>query len=362
MRRSPNGAFLSDFARSAIDWAWACDDALCITQLTEGFTAMTGFPVRQFIGAPLETLLEFSGPKDAAAFMAQLSRGEAMDDAVAIVKADDGPKPVHFSAVPIHSADGELLGLEGGAASAERKQSLFDVDDGDDSQLEIAHQVQHELRTPLNAIAGFAQIMREDLKHQADGRYAGYCDDILSASNHLLGLIDDMVTAYGAGKPDGSIIPVESDISVIVSEVQRLLQPVAEKAQVELALRPIDQVAACLTDRRKLKQIIVNLLENAIKFTPQGARAGIDIQADNPHFVDIVVWDEGPGIDPVDQDRIWQRYEKAGQETPYESSSPGLGLGLSVVKALADGIGAQLSLDSALGNGSRFTIRLPAAH
>ncbi|MEM7569881.1 MAG: HAMP domain-containing sensor histidine kinase [Pseudomonadota bacterium] len=352
---------MSDFARSTVDWAWACDAALCITQLSDSFTAMTGLPVRQFIGAPLESLLDFAGPQDAAAFMAQLSRGEPMNGALAILKAETGPLPVKFSAVPIHTGEGDLVGLEGAVVSAQRKPPLFEKDPEEEGNLQLAHQVQHELRTPLNAIAGFAQIMREDLKNQADGRYAGYCDDILSASNHLLGLIDDMVTAYGAGQPEGSLIPVESDIAIIIDEVDRLLRSVAEKADVQLSMNPSGQTVSCLTDRRKLKQILVNLLENAVKFTPAGGQAGIDVTVLDDHFAEVTVWDQGPGIAPEDQEKIWQRYQKAGQDTPYEASSPGLGLGLSVVKALADGIGAQLRLESALGQGSRFIIRLPIA-
>lgn len=360
LRHSTTGAFLNDFARSAIDWAWACDQALCITHLTDGFTAMTGRPTGEFLGAPLETLLDFSGAEDAASFMAQLSRGEPMDKQLVIVKAQTGPQPVRFSAVPLHDADGKLLGLEGGAVAMSRAQVLF-KDDEDDDQLQLAHQVQHELRTPLNAIAGFAQIMREDLKNQADGRYAGYCDDILSASNHLLGLIDDMVSAYAVTQSERGSIPVESDVAVVLDEVKRLLLPVAEKANVTLLINPTRHSASCLADRRKLKQIVMNLLENAIKFTPEGSRAGVDLKQNGSDKIDVIVWDEGPGIHQADQDRIWQRYQKGGQTTEYEASSPGLGLGLSVVRALADGIGAELVLDSALGEGSRFTVRLPLA-
>lgn len=359
LRHSPNGVFLSDFARGALDWAVTCDAALCVTHISDGYTAMTGIPVRQSVTQPLEDLLHFSSVEEAALFMARLSNGEAFHKEPIVVKAEAGTVPATLSAVPLNDADGALIGIEGGINALAEDPVNDNTAKNTDEQLRFAHQVQHELRTPLNAIAGFAQIMREDLQNQADGRYASYCDDILSASSHLLGLIDDMVSAYGASETGPAMVPTEIGLATLFTEVERLLLPVAEKAGVALVIHPPVPDVMCITDRRKLKQILVNLLENAIKFTPEGACAGIRMGDAEPHKISIIVWDDGRGIPLADQQRIWNRFEKSGRQSEYEAGSPGLGLGLSVVKALADGLGAQLLLESEEDQGTRFTISLP---
>jgi len=360
------GFALNDFSRATLDWAWTCDARLCITDLSEGFTAMTGLLPAALLDAPLETLGTFvnqaSLGDDAGKTLAKLASGQGITKALFSLNTTEAPTFVEMSAVPIFDSDKNLIGIEGGvvkpkpkAPAAQDQMSSYTA-----KQLDLAHQVQHELRTPLNAIVGFAQIMREDLKARSDGRYAAYCDDILSASNHLLGLIDDMVGAHGA--QEASLTPptvTVFQLSTFLEEIARMMEPSATQRGQALVIDKVASDFECTTDRRRLKQICVNLLENAIKFTPYGGRIGISVALDRPDGVDLCVWDEGAGISEQDQQAIWRRFEKGGAPSSLTASSPGLGLGLSVVKALSDSIGAQIILDSAPGRGSRFTLRLP---
>lgn len=357
------GFVLNDFSRSQLDWAWTCDAALCITDLSEGFTAMTGLVISRFLGEPLEALGDFVNGNEPSHSLATLARGEGISQAPFALKTDGEPLVVQFTAVPIFDPSGTLIGVEGGVSSLPKPSAHGDAETNDAAgakQLEVAHQVQHELRTPLNAIAGFAQIMREDLQGRADGRYAAYCDDILSASQHLLGLIDDLVGAHGAQQENLTAPTVtQFSLATLLDEVTRMVQPMADKSDRKFVLNAPAQDIQCTTDRRRLKQICLNLLENAAKFTPEEKSFGLAAGTPYTGVLDLAIWDEGPGIAPDDQAAIWDRFQKAGAPSSDKASSPGLGLGLSVVKSLAQSIGAQVILDSELGRGSRFTIRLP---
>lgn len=355
-----SGFVLNDFSRSKLDWAWTCDASLCLTDISEGFTAMTGRLCGPLLGAPLENLGQFEGAS-APEMLAKLSAGEGLSNVPFTLETTDKPIKVLLSAIPIFSGDKVLIGLEGGIVRATepvRETATF-ADNNTSRELHIAHQVQHELRTPLNAIAGFAQIMREDLKGRADGRYAGYCDDILSASQHLLGLIDDLVGAHDTQKTTlASPTVAPFNVATLFEEIRRLIEPMAARENRTLEIDAVDAALECTSDRRRVKQICLNLLENAVKFTPPGKALGLKVRQPASGALEILVWDEGPGIAEQDQALIWQRFQKAGDGTSYTSSSPGMGLGLSVVKSLADSIGAQIQLDSTLGEGSRFTVRL----
>lgn len=359
------GFFLSDFTRSKLDWAWTCDASLCITRLSEGFTAMTGLLPAAFIGAPLEKLGAFTQGESAGEYFAKLAAGRGVSDAKFALNCVSGCVDVLVSAVPIVNEEKSLLGFEGGVVrpAQEPIDSKKDAQGDQSHALDLAHLVQHELRTPLNAISGFAQIMREDLKGRSDGRYAEYCDDILSASQHLLGLVEDLVAANSADEKN--LAPptlVEFSLATLLEEVGRLIRPMAENAGRTLDLDTVNDQLLCTTDRRRLKQICLNLLENAVKFTPSGKSLGIAVAFPQRGTLDLTIWDQGPGISADEQSVIWDRFKKGGTPSEYTSSSPGLGLGLSVVKSLADSIGAKLLLDSVEGRGSRFTVRLPQVY
>ncbi|MEM6682583.1 MAG: HAMP domain-containing sensor histidine kinase [Pseudomonadota bacterium] len=359
----PNAAgfALNDFGRAGLDWAWTCDERLCITDISEGYTAMTGLLPSMLKGAPLEQLGTFADQHPGQNFAA-LASGKSLRDVPFAVNTATHPVPVELSAVPILNASKQMIGVEGGVVRryVAPAQPMEDDAQMTAQQLKLAHQVQHELRTPLNAIVGFAQIIRDDLQGRADGRYAAYCDDILSASNHLLGLIDDLVGAHGA-QQSALTAPSTNAFSLagFLDEVGRMLLPSAGQHGQELVIDAVDPELHYATDRRRLKQMCVNLLENAVKFTPHGGRLGISVNTAVPGLLDITIWDEGAGISKEDQALIWRRFEKGSSKTSLTSSSPGLGLGLSVVAALAESIGAELILDSEIGRGSQFTIRLP---
>jgi signal transduction histidine kinase/CheY-like chemotaxis protein len=213
----------------------------------------------------------------------------------------------------------------------------------------------HELRTPLNAIIGFSDLMRME-EPDGDRRNvpADWADHIHSSGRHLLGLINDILdlAKVEAGRLD--LRPGPLRIDTAVAETLTALTPLLDgkNLQVETHL----PVLTALADRIRFRQIMENLLSNAIKFTPAGGR--IAVTATGGTSVSITVTDTGVGIDAADHKRVFEEFQQVGD--PHQHRA-GTGLGLALTKRLVEAHGGQISLESELGVGSSFTVRLPAA-
>ena len=213
----------------------------------------------------------------------------------------------------------------------------------------------HELRTPLNAVIGFSDIMRQRLFGPIPDRYAGYAQSIHEAGGHLLDLINDVldVSRIEAARYDLNI--EHFDVREMVSEALALVRVQADDKGVDLAavLPPAPLTVAA--DRRALKQIALNLLSNAVKFTPTGGSVTVRAEALDSDL-ELTVADTGVGVAPEDLARLGRPFEQAGGA---EQRAQGTGLGLSLVRSLAELHHGAMSIDSTLGEGTAVTVRLP---
>ena len=213
----------------------------------------------------------------------------------------------------------------------------------------------HELRTPLNAVIGFSDIMRQRLFGPIPDRYAGYAQSIHEAGGHLQDLINDVldVSRIEAARYDLNI--ERFDVREMVSEALALVRVQADDKGVDLAavLPPAPLTVAA--DRRALKQIALNLLSNAVKFTPAGGSVTVRAEALGSDL-ELTVADTGVGVAPEDLARLGRPFEQAGGA---EQRAQGTGLGLSLVRSLAELHHGAMSIDSTLGEGTAVTIRLP---
>ncbi len=213
----------------------------------------------------------------------------------------------------------------------------------------------HELRTPLNAVIGFADIMRQRLFGPLPDRYGEYADSIHEAGGHLLELINDVLDVSKIEADRYQLSIERFDAREVVSAAMALVRVTAEDKGVELhGVLPADHVDVA-ADRRALKQITLNLLSNAVKFTPAGGSVTVTVEVIGP-YLEIVVADTGVGIAPEDLKRLGRPFEQAGG---VEQRAQGTGLGLSLVRALAELHNGRMSMDSTLGEGSAVTVRLP---
>ena len=216
----------------------------------------------------------------------------------------------------------------------------------------------HELRTPLNIILGYTELLKDDLADRPASERAWDQDltTIHGAGQHLLSLISDILdlSKIEAGKLDTSIEPVS--LTQLVHEVTDACQPLVSRMNNRLLLELDPHVDTLHTDRLKLRQILLNLLSNAAKFTADG-RITLRTRACPHDRVHIDVEDTGTGIPEDAQTRIFDAFEQA--DTSPTRSHGGTGLGLTLVRRFARLLGGDVTLDSRLGHGSRFRVDLP---
>jgi len=214
----------------------------------------------------------------------------------------------------------------------------------------------HELRTPLNAISGFSQVLRKRLYGEINDKQADYLDEILASSRDLLTLIDDVLdlSKVEAGQIELDVAPFS-----LPAALERELVVVGEQAtkgdvRVTLATDPgIETVAG---DERRVRQVVLNLLWNAVKFTPPGG--AVDVSASRVDGeVRVSVADTGPGIAPADQARIFEEFQQAAAG---KEQGEGTGLGLALSKRLVELHGGRIWVESEPGKGSTFVFTLPA--
>ncbi len=216
----------------------------------------------------------------------------------------------------------------------------------------------HELRTPLNAVIGFSDIMRQRLFGPLPDRYSSYADSIHEAGGHLLDLINDVLDVSKIEAERYELSIERFDAREVVSAAIALVRLGANDKGVTLqGVLPLDALMVD-ADKRALKQIALNLLSNAIKFTPAEGSVTVTLDAIGP-YLELVVSDTGVGIAPEDLRRLGRPFEQAGGA---DQKAQGTGLGLSLVRALAELHGGRMSIDSTLGEGAAITVRLPVVN
>ncbi len=204
------------------------------------------------------------------------------------------------------------------------------------------------LRTPLDRIIAAAERIVDRSEGPLRSDYAAYAGDIAAAGKHLLSVIHTM-TEQEAKRVEGRV-----DMAEAASEAIQLVQARADERSIHIELVGSDQPQMANGEPRGAVQILVNLLGNAVRHSPERGTVAVIVEAHDGQ-VAVTVADEGPGVAEADQERIFERYERVG-DTPG-----GIGLGLAISRRLARSMGGDIQLQSAPGEGARFTLVLPAA-
>jgi signal transduction histidine kinase/ActR/RegA family two-component response regulator len=221
---------------------------------------------------------------------------------------------------------------------------------------EFLSRMSHELRTPMNAILGFAQLLQMGREYGKFQEVKNKVDPILNAGNHLLKLIDEVLelSTIEEGKLRVSIEPVE--IFELKNDALDLVKPMAEKESVVLIDQcPVESHIFVMADRLKLKQILVNLITNAIKYNRVGGCVTLAYEIESHNLI-FRVEDNGPGIKEEDKNSIFKPFERLGAE---DSEVEGTGIGMSISKKLIELMNGTIGLTSEIGKGSCFYFSLP---
>ena len=237
------------------------------------------------------------------------------------------------------------------------RRSHIEVEQASAAKSQFLANMSHEFRTPLNAILGYTSMLLKGVSGELSPHQRRNLERIDSNSQHLLSIINDIldITRIEAGKMPLSVS--EFPLPDLIGEVLAEVEPLIARSQLALTTKVDEALAPLRSDRQKLKQIVINLLTNALKFTPQGwvtVTASCDPVLDR---IAISVADSGIGISPKDQDVIFEDFRQA-DDSPTRQYT-GAGLGLAICRRLASMLGGDLTVRSALGEGSTFTLVLP---
>lgn len=246
-----------------------------------------------------------------------------------------------------HDVETDLLAAKAKAEADSQEKSKF-----------LAN-VSHELRTPLNSIIGFSEILKDEVMgpHQVP-QYKEYATDIYTSGTHLLSLINDILDFSKADASKLEVTLEDVDVTKLMLNCLRVVSPRAESASVELVPEMPEEHIVARTDSKRLKQVVLNLLSNSVKFTPPGGKIHLIAKLDQIEGqFKISVKDTGVGIAEKDISKVMAPFGQV--ENEYSSKSEGTGLGLPLSKKLVELMGGKFEIKSSLGTGTTVTLIFP---
>lgn len=265
--------------------------------------------------------------------------------------------PILLSATPLYNEQGEIVEiLQIFKDVTELRNTLTQLEQASRSKTEFLATMSHELRTPLNAVLGFAELLETETFGPLNERQKRYTSNILTAGRHLLSLINDIldITRVESGKLEweyGSL-----DVAQVFGSSVNLLREKAVQNQLKLSLEIEPGFARFTGDERKIKQILYNLINNAIKFTPAGGQVGVQVARDGENML-ITVWDTGIGIPEDKRDAIFEPFFQV--DNYLTRTHQGSGLGLALVKRMVELAGGRIWLEDEEGKSTVFKVMLP---
>ena len=262
--------------------------------------------------------------------------------------SEGGIVGIHTDITQARTQEAQLRGALDEAQSANRSKSQF-----------LAN-MSHELRTPLNAVIGFSEVMKAELMGPlGSDLYRGYSKDIHDSASHLLAIINDILDISsiesGVHRLKESVLSPEE----VCRSVEKLMSGRMEWAGIQLVVSTKGVTGGLWADNRLVKQMLLNLVSNAVKFSPSNTRILLSVTQTGDRSLQFAVADQGIGIAPADIERILRPFEQV--ENAWTRGHDGVGLGLALVQSMAQAHDATLRIDSALGEGTTVTIVFPPA-
>ncbi|UYY58806.1 ATP-binding protein [Sphingomonas sp. S2-65] len=349
-----------DFLRSAADWLWETDASLRITFISDDAGARYGFDVAMMLGQPITRL--FSLEQDDSGNLPILNAVAAQ----ARFRGQEAElrgtgRSVRLEAAPRTDPAGRFAGFIGAAYMLDSEDVALPEPDAPlptpgpfggfpDS---FSQRLNRALREPLGRIIANADSISAQTEGPLKPDYAEYAGDIASAGRHLLGLVEDLVDLQAIERLDFTIAPEPLDLADVARRAAGLLTVRAQQSDVRVDKPALDERLPVTGEFRRALQVLVNLIGNAVRYSPAGGMVWIRLEREDG-FGHVIVADQGKGIAPEDQKRIFDKFTRVDPAEPG-----GSGLGLYIARRLARAMGGDLTVDSAPGMGARFVFTLP---
>ncbi len=342
------------FARLEQDGIWSFDGQLLLTHIDDGLTVLLGQEAQNSLQLPLTRSFRlFEDDNGDLPILTAVTSMQGFAMQLAELKQSPSVRLL-LNGEPIKLPSGEFGGYNCGYRLIERALVARKTDlPNRRMEDKFANTLDAALRGPIGRIISSADMIYErgdgPLRHD----YTGYAGDISSAGRHLLGLVDDLVDLQAVDRPDFAIANEAVDLADVARRAAGLLAVRAADRGVKIDGPASDEILMGQGDFRRLLQILVNLIGNAVRYSPEGSAVWVRAEEEDD-LIAIIVADQGKGIAQENHARIFEKFERVDTSEPG-----GSGLGLYISRKLARAMRGDITVDSAPGQGARFILTLP---
>lgn len=356
---------------SNVDALMTTDPRGIISDVNQQMEALTGCTRDELIGAPFKNY--FTEPARAeAAILRVLQEGKVTNYELTARARDGKETVVSYNATTFHDRDRKLQGVFAAARDVTDRKQFEHALQQSNIELEGAKAVaekanlakseflssmSHELRTPLNAILGFAQLIASEIPPPTASQQSSM-DQILQAGWYLLRLINEILDLAMIESGKVTLSQESMSLALVLQECQAMIEPQAQKRGIRMDFPNFDTAPYVYADQIRVKQVIINLLANAIKYNRDHGMVVIECAAAQENRIRVSVRDTGAGLSPEQMAQLFQPFNRLGQEVGNEE---GTGIGLVVTKQLVELMDGVIGVESVVGEGSTFWFELLAS-